>query len=128
LLGFRPPIIITDIGLLPGWAIRDRVLDLLVPRTDGIIVLGRNQINIIGHCWNTSAALHFIHQHIDTEFLSQRRFVEDGPILSVGDDPGPDFDTLLAATAELGTQVIAKTRMIENPPPTQPTTSTQGVC
>ena len=50
-LFYSRPLVIADIGLSAGWRIRDRILDLVVPRVDGAILLGRNQIDVLRQRW-----------------------------------------------------------------------------
>lgn len=112
LAGFRAPIVIGDIGLTQGWRLRERLLDFVVPRADAIYVLGSNQVDHIHKRWRTPADVRFIHQHIDTEFYQPSRTVSDGYILSVGDDSGRDFDTLLAAFTDLDATLLLRSPLI----------------
>ena len=109
---YRRPVIVADIGLIPGWRIRDRILDAVVPRLDGILVLGQNQVDAIHHRWRTRADVRFMHQHVDSTFFSPRAPVQSGPVLTVGDDVGRDFETLLTAMDGLDLDLIAKTGLL----------------
>lgn len=114
LLFYRRPIVIADIGLSQGWAIRDRILDLVVPRLDGMILLGANQADAIRQRWRTGADLTFIHQHVDSTFFAPGDPPQSGPVLTVGDDAGRDFPTLLAAMDGIDLDLVAKTASISD--------------
>lgn len=109
---YRRPVVVADIGLTPGWKLRDRILDFVVPRVDGIVILGNNQIPEIRGRWRTKADLTFVHQHVDAAFFSPGPPVTQGPVLTVGDDTGRDFNTLLTAMRGLELDLVAKTDQI----------------
>jgi glycosyltransferase involved in cell wall biosynthesis len=106
---YRLPIVMVDIGLAPGWNLRDKILDVVVPRIDGIVALGRVQVNYIQQRWHPRGMVTFIPMHIDTEFYRPTPFQPNRTILTVGDDVGRDFDTLLVATEGLDAEVVLKT-------------------
>lgn len=112
LAGFRAPIAVVEIGLTENWKLRERLLDFVVPRADAIYPLGSNQVDYIHRRWNTAADVRFIHQHVDAEFYSPNGMVPDGPVLSVGDDHGRDFPTLLAAFAGLDATLLLKSSLV----------------
>jgi len=119
LAAFRAPVAIVDIGLTEGWRLRQRLLDFVVPRADAIYPLGSNQAAYIRRRWATSADVRFIHQHVDTEFYQPGAPVPAvGPVLSVGDDHGRDFDTLLKAFAGLDATLLLKSSHV--PPDAAP--------
>ena len=113
LAGFRTPVAIIDIGLTEDWAVRRRLLDFVVPRADAIYPLGQNQVEYIHRHWRTRADVRLIHQHIDPVFYQPGPPAGAGPVLSVGDDHGRDFPTLLQAFAGLPGQLVLKTRMVD---------------
>ncbi len=110
---FHAPIAIVDIGLTEVWKLRGRMLDFVVPRVDAIYPLGSNQVDYIHRRWRTNADVRFIHQHIDTEYYRPVVPAPDGPVLSVGDDGGRDFPTLLAAFAGLEAKLVLKTGLLQ---------------
>jgi glycosyltransferase involved in cell wall biosynthesis len=113
LFRFRPPIVMLDIGLGGHWAIRDRILDFVVPRVDAIIVLGRNQVDYIRGRWPQAKLVRFVHHRVDTAYYAPQPAPPEGPILTVGDDIGRDFPTLLQAMEGLDARLVARTRKIE---------------
>ena len=106
---YRPPIVMIDIGLAQGWKLRDKILDMVVPRIDGIIALGQVQVDFIQDRWHPRGMVTFVPMHIDTEFYRPSPFQPNRTILSVGDDIGRDFQTLLTATEGLDAEVLVKT-------------------
>lgn len=106
---YRPPIVMVDIGLAPGWKLRDKILDMVVPRIDGIVALGSVQVDYIQQRWHPRGIVTFVPMHIDTEFYRPSPFQPNRTILTVGDDIGRDFDTLLVATEGLDAEVVLKT-------------------
>lgn len=112
LAGFRAPIAVVDIGLTEDWRLRERMLDFVVRRVDAIYPLGSNQVEYIHRRWRTSADVRFIHQHVDAEFFCPGCPTPDGPVLSVGDDHGRDYPTLLAAFAGLEARLLLKSSLV----------------
>jgi len=109
LFRFKPAIIAVDIGIIE-WKVIRRMHDFIVPRLDAIFVLGTNQIEYINTHWKTNAIVEFVPQHVDTDFYRPAPDQPDGPVLSVGDDAGRDFDTLLKALEGIAAPVVIKSR------------------
>jgi len=112
LAGFHAPIAVVDVGLTEDWKLRERMLDFVVPRVDAIYLLGSNQVEYIHQRWGTNADVRFIHQHVDAEFFRPGPPTPHGPILSVGDDHGRDYPTLLAAFAGLEAKLLLKSSLV----------------
>ena len=112
LVGYRPKIALWDIGLTERWRLRERVLDFVVPRVDGIMVLGSNQKPYIQRRWRPRATIEVIYHYVDTQFFSPvaAPAPAKGPILSIGDDVGRDFETLVAALEGSVVETLVKTR------------------
>jgi len=109
-LAFRPPVVLWDIGLTEAWKLRQRVLDIAVPRVDGIMVLSSNQTQYIERRWPTRSSPRVIFHHVDVEFFAPQTESASEYILSVGDDIGRDFGTLLAAVQTIVHPIKIKTR------------------
>lgn len=107
---FPVPIALWDIGLTEGWAFRERVQDFIVPRVDGIMVLGSNQIDYIRRRWNPPGLLQNILHRVDERFFAAAPARPEGPIVSIGDDPGRDYACLAEAIRGLDLPVRVKTR------------------
>ncbi len=112
LAGFRARVAIGDIGLTEGWRLREHLLDFVVPRADAIYSLGSNQVDYIHRRWRTGADVRFMHQGVDAEFYRPGGTTPDGPVLSVGDDDGRDFDTLLTAFSGLDATLMIKSSLV----------------
>ena len=112
LTAFRAPIAVVDIGLTESWKLRERMLDFVVPRVDAIYPLGSNQVDYIHRRWRTDADVRFIHQHVDTEYYRPGEPAPNGPVLSVGEDGGRDFTTLLAAFSGLEAKLFLKSGQV----------------
>jgi glycosyltransferase involved in cell wall biosynthesis len=110
LLGFRVPVVLWDIGLTESWRLRERVLGLVVPRIDAIMVLGSAQAPYIRRRWRADVPIEVIHHHIDAGFWHPGPADPDGPVLSIGEDPGRDYPLLNRAAQGLGAPVVVKTR------------------
>ncbi len=108
--GFRPAVAMWDIAPDEEWKVRQRIQDIVVPRVDRIFLLGSAQRAYIERKWGAGARCRVVWQHVDAEFYRPRAPELRGPILAIGDDHGRDFDTLIAAVAELDVDLVIKTR------------------
>ena len=117
-LGFRPRVLMWDIGLTDRWRLRQTVQNVVVPRLDAILVLGSNQRDEIARRWRRHPPLHAIGHHVDTGFFSPRASTLRAGILAVGDDEGRDYPLLLDAAAGLAPLTVrARTRLTDGPLP-----------
>jgi glycosyltransferase involved in cell wall biosynthesis len=116
LAGFRVPIVLWDLGLAEGWRLRDRILDQVVPRADGIFVLSASQLPYIATRWRRRNGVELLGHSIDTTFFTPASPTPDGPILAVGNDAGRDYTTLLEAAEGFDADVVLKTSRL---PPMQ---------
>lgn len=117
----RTPICLWDIGLTESWRLRERILEFTVPRADAIMVLGSNQESYIRKRWNPKGSIHVIHHHVDATFFHPQPQREKGCILSVGDDVGRDFPTLVEAARGIDCEIVIKAT--RHPPAIPPGTS-----
>ena len=104
---YRPKLMLWDIGLT-DWRLRNRIIDLTLPRIDHLMVLGHNQIDHIAKRYAPCPSISAIGHVIDTDFYHPTPLNASGPILSVGDDIGRDFQTLGSAVAEIDRPVVIK--------------------
>lgn len=105
---FNRPVYLWDIGLTETWKLRERILDFTVPRVDGVMVLGTNQVACIRERWRYDGEIAVIGHHVDTDFFHPMAATDGGAVLSVGDDIGRDFATLLQAARGLDREVVIK--------------------
>jgi hypothetical protein len=106
----RVRVAVCDPGVTQNWPLRERLLDLVLPRLDAIFVLGSNQKHYIERRWRSKALIEVVHYHADTHFFVPEGAASDGPVLSVGDDEARDFDCLVAAQAGLDLPIVLKTK------------------
>jgi glycosyltransferase involved in cell wall biosynthesis len=107
---FRLPIIADDIGLIPGWSARDAILRQVVPKLDGLLVVATHHIDVLSERFNKRDGVKFVPVHVDTDFFTPSQFDPSGPVLTIGDDGGRDYQTLHQALDGLDVRIIAKTR------------------
>lgn len=112
LFRFRVPVVMWEVGLTEGWKLRERVLDQVVPRTAGVFVLSENQKDYIAKRWGRSQGVEVINHIVDTEFYRPAPFAFEGPVLSIGDDVGRDYDCLLDVAPSLDADIVIKTNRI----------------
>lgn len=110
LLGVRIPIALWDIGLTETWKLRERILDLVVPRVEAIMVLGSSQVPYIEGRWHPRARLEVIGHMVDAAFWRGGPVDPTGPVLALGEDVGRDYATLNEAVRGLDLPVQVKTR------------------
>ena len=109
LFRFRPRLLMWDLTLT-DWRLRQRIQDLVIPRLDEILVLGSNQVADIAARWPAHAMVTYIGHYVDTGFFRPLPSGEGaGFVLSVGDDGGRDYDTLLQAIVGLDAEVVIRT-------------------
>jgi glycosyltransferase involved in cell wall biosynthesis len=109
---FRVPIVLWDLGLTESWPLRERILNQVVPRVDGVFVLSASQKNYVETRWKPRNQVEILGHAIDTNFFHPVPPETGGPILAVGDDPGRDYANLMAAWAGIKASLILKTNQI----------------
>lgn len=109
-LGGARKIALWDLGLTEDWPLRERILDFVVPRVDGIMVLSAHQKPYIERRWRVRTPVDVISHSVDTEFFRPGSAIPNAPILSIGEDVGRDFYGLLRAIKGVDADVVIKTR------------------
>jgi glycosyltransferase involved in cell wall biosynthesis len=109
LFGFRTKIILWDVGLTETWRLRMRVLDYVLPRVDGVMVLATAQKHYIEAKWPLRAPVQMIGHSVDTIFFRPQPIEPDDFVLSIGNDASRDYKTLFEAVAPLATPVKIRT-------------------
>jgi glycosyltransferase involved in cell wall biosynthesis len=102
LVGFRTPIILWDLAPAERWRFRKRLQDYVVPRVQGVMSVPSSQPAYIARRWSASLPVAVIGSLIDTGFFRPMPPPATDPeaggyILSIGQDVGRDFPTLVAA-------------------------------
>jgi glycosyltransferase involved in cell wall biosynthesis len=97
---FRVPVLIWEMPWSPGWRFRETVARLALPRAQGCVVFGRNQIHLIHREFGNGVPVFFQLFHTDTEFYSPRSGTPSARkiVWSCGLDAGRDFSVLLEAS------------------------------
>ncbi len=115
LLGLKAKLAMWDIGLTE-WRLREAIINYTLPRIDSLFVLGGNQVDHIRARYKTGRCdIAAIGHYVDSDFFSQPSAdTDEGHVLSVGDDSGRDFQTLVEAMRPLQARLVLKTR---NAPP-----------
>ena len=116
-LGFRPPVIIVDVGDDTNWPMRARIVAYCLKRADAVFSFSRDQVADLA-ARHPGVKVHFLPQQIDTRFFSPVSG-EGEYILSVGGDVSRDYATLAAAVFDLGQPVVLRTDLV-TPDPSRP--------
>ena len=118
---FRAPIVIWDFSPAIGWRIRESVQDWSIPHVDGIIALNEIQRPYVANRWGAHVKVNVPGHWVDTDFYQPEPARADSPILSVGDDSGRDYPTLLRALEGLTESTLIKTALPLDLDPTKHT-------
>jgi glycosyltransferase involved in cell wall biosynthesis len=108
---FSVPIAIWDVGLGGNWRLRRMIQDYVIPRASGIMVLGANQVSRIRQVWNPRAPIIHVGHQVDADFYRPADGATDGSVLSVGDDGGRDYATLLEAAASIDAPFVIRSNL-----------------
>ena len=111
LAGMRAPIVLWDIGLTPGWRLRSAVLDFVVPRAEAIFVLCASQKIYVEGRWPITGTVELVSHRVDSSFFHPLPETLSNRVISIGEDGGRDFETLLAAAKRVSAPFIVKTRL-----------------
>lgn len=110
LLRLMTPVVIWDPGLTDSWRLRRRVLDVVLPAADRVLVVSRNQLDWLDRTYGGRVTAAVAYHWMDTGFYRPEPAVRGTTILSVGNDPARDFATLIAAHRGLSPLLVLKTR------------------
>ncbi|GGF10763.1 hypothetical protein GCM10011611_15440 [Aliidongia dinghuensis] len=108
LFRFKGRVVIHDVGLTEAWRLRERLLDFVIPRADGLVLLGSNQVAYVEKRWPAHGFLQFLPADVDLDFYEPEAPPQDGAILSIGDDAARDFATLLEASRGIAAPILIK--------------------
>lgn len=109
-VGFKPALTMWDLAPDEAWRARRLVQDLTIPRADHLFLLASAQRSYVERRWGGRVPTSVVLQHVDAAFFRAEAPAPDGPIVTVGDDIGRDYDLLLRAVHDLPVDVVLKTR------------------
>src|SRR5579859_548904 len=110
LAGFKAPILIWDLSPAAYWRVRRRIQDQVVPRIDAILAVHSAQAAYVAKRWGPHIPVLTVGYPIDTSFWHPQYSEAPEHILSVGDDPGRDYPTLVAAMDGVDSKLLIRTR------------------
>ncbi len=113
LLRFPGAVLLREIPA-PGWPRRDRVVDYVLPRVDGVLALTPRQAEWAAARWPLRTAPDMVGFAIDDTFFRPQPAAEGGYVLAVGDDFGRDYACLAEAARLASWRLVLRT---DNPPP-----------
>ena len=119
LLGFKPKVVIVDIGDDVGWRVRARIVEFCIGRADAVFTFASKQAAYLRGKYRTGN-VHFLRQQVDTSFFTPVAGVEGDYLLSVGGDISRDYETLKQATSGLGIPIVLRTNLVQQEPEQYP--------
>jgi glycosyltransferase involved in cell wall biosynthesis len=111
LLGFKPLVVIIDIGDDRNWRVRERIVRFCIARADAVFTFASAQAAYLRKKYNTEA-IHFLPQQVDTCFYSPGTQAAEDFVLAVGGDISRDFETLGRAIFGQEFPVVLRTSLV----------------
>lgn len=112
LFRFKPAILLREISG-QGWARRDRILRFVLTRVDGVLALTPHQVTVVQALYRLKTVPDLVGFAIDERFFRpqpcEAASGTDGYVLSVGDDAGRDYATLIAACRDTPYRLVLRT-------------------
>lgn len=99
ILGFKPLVVIVDVGDDSNWPLRAKIVAFCLKRADAVFSFASDQTAYLARRYPGSR-VQFLQQQIDTEFFTPAEG-EGDYILSIGNDLSRDYDTLLKAVHDI---------------------------
>jgi glycosyltransferase involved in cell wall biosynthesis len=112
----KPKWVILDFNILGTIGrretLRQKLFNWAVSRASGIVTIGEKEKNDLQKQFPDKAQyVEFIHEATDTEYFKPNpQIAEERFVLSVGRDPGRDFETLIKATERAGVPLVIATK------------------
>lgn len=114
LLRLKKPVLVIDPALDPNYKNRMRLHDLVLPHVQGVVVFGQVQVDFLRQRYGQRVHATFVRHRMDCRFFDPARSAPRQPdqryIVSVGNDVGRDFDTLIEAVDGLPVELVIHTR------------------
>jgi glycosyltransferase involved in cell wall biosynthesis len=83
-----------------------RIFKWMVSRSSGIVTISKKEADILKNIF-PKKIIEFIPFGTDTDFFQSKDIPKLDQVLTVGRDPGRDYDTLFSACSSLGIKVVA---------------------
>jgi len=110
LLHLKKPVVVIDPALDPTFRNRERLQAQVLPYCDRVIVYGRVQEEYLRNRYAGAVCSSFVRHRIDCSFFQPSTTASAQPyLLSVGNDVGRDFETLVAAAEGLPCRLVLHT-------------------
>lgn len=122
LFGLKKPVLVIDPALDPDYRNRMRLHHQVLPHVQAVLVFGQVQASFLKQTYGDHVNALFVRHRMDARFFDPAKSPSPDPanryIVSVGNDVGRDFDTLIAAVTGLPIRVVLHTRRsIDGPLP-----------
>jgi glycosyltransferase involved in cell wall biosynthesis len=108
LVRYKPKLLLFEVNSR-GWKVRDQVLDVVMPRADGVMALTEHQKIQTEITYKLKCPPEVVGFAIDDQFFQPQAIASEDYILSVGDDVGRDWNTLVRACDGLSYDVRVRT-------------------
>lgn len=109
LFRYKPKIVMFEVNAR-GWRIRDRMLDFILPRLDGVLTLTEHRRQATNETYRLKRPAEVVGWSIDhNSFRPDPGAADEGYIFSIGDDAGRDYATLIEACRPLDCRVLLRT-------------------
>ena len=108
LFRFTTPILLWEVSA-QGWRPRDLILRFVVPRVDKVLVITQHQKQYVERSFRLKAPPDFLGSRVDESFFHPSFAREGTYALSVGNDVGRDYPTLVAAWQGLEFELVLRT-------------------
>lgn len=123
LLRLKKPVVVIDPALTATYRRRKAMHDAVLPYVERVAVFGKVQLDFLRQEYGNKVRAKFIHHRMDTRFFDpesvDREPVSSGRekdfFLSVGDDVGRDFGTLLQAFQGLDQKLVVRSSHVTEP-------------
>jgi glycosyltransferase involved in cell wall biosynthesis len=93
----------------PGWPRRDRIVDYVLPRVDGVLALTPRQASWAAARWPLRSPPDMVGFAIDEGFFRPQPAENGGYVLAVGDDFGRDYGCLIEACRLSSWRLVLRT-------------------
>lgn len=109
IIGSKRPVLIWDPALDFQWKMRKKVLEMVLPKADKVLLVGTNQKRFLEQRYGSKCKTEVIYHWVDSDFYRPYDKNTGNYIFSIGNDISRDFQTLINAVNGLSLKSIIKT-------------------